>query len=250
MFSFCYEDYSIEVESIINNNINKKFDKGLIILSGGCTMFEISPYFNNLKAIDLNIAQIEHVKQKIKLLNTDEYHNYIKNSEDNFAFDKMFKSIKNIESFDIIFSKENLIKNFGENAVANTDESFAEHFKSIYLKNNINHDWIFNRILTKKNKLYENITSIKSCEIILDNFLNHINIEEEYDFIQTSNITDWMNKSDFDVFCYKVKKALKKNGILIMRRMLSHNILHEKFENCINLHDNTDFYKETILYIK
>ena len=44
-------------------------------------------------------------------------------------------------------------------------------------------------------------------------------------------------------------KKLNKNGILIMRRMLSDNILENEFNNCIKIKDKTNIYTETILWI-
>ena len=49
----------------------------------------------------------------------------------------------------------------------------------------------------------------------------------------------------------KVKLALKPKGILIARRLLSDNILEDKFDsNQIKCEDLTGFYKETILWTK
>lgn len=117
MFGFVYEDSNVELESIkiyLKKNNVKKIKSGLMILSGGCTMFEIAPYFENLIAFDTNKEQINLVKTKLNLIennNKDDYRKYLQNIDMNF--DKMFKQIKNREDIYDIFGRENLIKNFG-----------------------------------------------------------------------------------------------------------------------------------------
>jgi S-adenosylmethionine:diacylglycerol 3-amino-3-carboxypropyl transferase len=253
MFSFVYEDPEIEINAIKEylKKYNKNYiESGLMILSGGCTMFEIAPYFTNLIATDLNNSQIEWVNKKIFVMNTDIYKDLLENSD--FVFDKMFKNLK-YDSFENIFSKDNLIKNFGTSAVENTTEDFAEHFKSIYDKKGIYHDWIFNRNYKEKNKIYD-INSIKKVKIMNDK-IEDLLLPNSYDFIQTSNITDWMGKLEFENIVKKLKLALKPNGILIMRRLLSDNILENNFNknnfnknNISSKIDKTLFYKETIIY--
>lgn len=71
-----------------------------------------------------------------------------------------------------------------------------------------------------------------------------------YDFIQTSNITDWMEFMQFVDFCDKVKMSLKIEGILVMRRLASNNILSTQFQNCVSVEDKTDLYSETIIWKK
>jgi hypothetical protein len=98
MFGFVYEDSNVELESIKSylekNNINK-INSGLMILSGGCTMFDIAPYFENLIALDTNKEQINLVNNKIILINDnnmDEYKNLLENIDMNF--DRMFTPLK------------------------------------------------------------------------------------------------------------------------------------------------------------
>jgi hypothetical protein len=224
MFSFTYEDPYIEIAEIkkyLNMNNKNKLNSGLMILSGGCTMFDIAPYFQNLTAIDFNPKQIDWVKQKITLLNTDLYQDLL-NSAD-FVFDKMFQSLKH-KTFEDVFSRDNLIEKFGRQAIENTSDDFSSHFKSIYNSRGKYHRWIFDRDYSEKNKIYD-IESIKKVKIVEDNFINYLR-PNSYDFIQTSNITDWLRKQDFINFIPKLKLALKPNGILIMRRLLSDNILY------------------------
>lgn len=249
MFSFTYEDSNVELNSIKkycqDNNI-KKLNSGLMILSGGCTMFDVAPYFDNLSAVDFNPKQIDWVKQKISLLNTTLYKDLLLSAD--FVFDKMFQSLK-YKTFEEVFSRDNLIKKFGLEAVENTSGDFVSHFKSIYNSRGKYHNWIFDRDYSEKNKIYD-INSINKVKIVEDNFINYLT-PNSYDFIQTSNITDWLDLDTFNILLDKVKLALKPKGILIARRLLSDNILEDKFDsNQIKCEDLTGFYKETILWTK
>jgi len=258
MFGFVYEDYNVELESIKiyfeKNNI-KKINSGLMILSGGCTMFEISPYFENLIAFDTNIEQINLVKTKLNLIennNNDNYKEFLENIDMNF--DKMFKQIKKREDIYDIFGRENLIKNFGINAVENTSQNFAEHFIKVYDSNSEYHNFIFDRNMNIKIKNYEyyhkNINILKNVDLINDNIINFLeNNDKKYDFIQISNITDWVSYEQFINICNLLKSKLNKNGILLMRRMLSDNIIENEFDKIIRLKDNTNIYSESILWI-
>lgn len=255
MFGFVYEDFEIEKEMIekylVSNNNNLD---GLMILSGGCTMFEIAKYFSNKKltCVDFNIKQVELVQKKIDLMNKgeNEYNNFI--NEINMPFDNLFTRIKNGEQFEDVFNNNNLISQFGESAVTNTESSFITHFRKIKLSGSKYHDWIWNRKMKSKyfvpDKLLANIEYIKNVNLICGNFIDLLE-NSKFDFIQTSNLTDWMDKDNFDLFCDKVKQALKPNGILIMRRLLSTNILSDKFPNSIKLKDETNFYEETICFV-
>lgn len=253
MFGFVYEDFEIEKEMIdkfltSNENLN-----GLMILSGGCTMFEIAKYFSNgkLTCVDFNIKQIELVKKKIELMEKGEkeYNNFI--SSINMPFDNLFMRINNGEKFEDVFNNSNLIYQFGESAVTNTNSSFITHFEKIKSSGSKYHEWIWNRDMKAKylnNELLTNIEYIKNTNLVCGNFIDLLE-NSKYDFIQTSNLTDWMDKDNFDLFCDRVKLALKPNGILIMRRLLSANILSNKFPNSIKLKDKTNFYEETICFI-
>lgn len=253
MFGFVYEDFEIEKEMIkkylvINDDLD-----GLMILSGGCTMFEIAKYFSDKKltCVDFNIKQIELVKKKIDLMKKGEndYNNFI--NKINMPFDNLFIRINNGERFEDVYNDDNLISQFGESAVSNTNSSFITHFEKIKLSGSKYHDWIWNREMKVKylnDEFLSNIEYIKNVNLICGNFIDLLE-NSKYDFIQTSNLTDWMDKDNFNLFCDKVKQALKPNGILIMRRLLSTNILSDKFPNSIKLKDKTNFYEETICFV-
>lgn len=115
MFGFVYEDNNIEIESIEKYLSLNNSPSGLMILSGGCTMFEISKYFSNgsLTVVDFNPEQINLVKKKIYLIenlqnsnsnadtNSNSYDNFIEKI--NMDFDNLFVRIKNGEPFSEVF---------------------------------------------------------------------------------------------------------------------------------------------------
>ena len=256
MFGFVYEDSEIEINSIEKYLKNNKINSGLMILSGGCTMFNIAPYFDELTAIDTNDEQINLVNKKIELIkknDKDVYQKYLESIDMNF--DIMFKKIKNGSNIKDVFDKDNLIKNFGINAVKNTSHNFAEHFQTVYNSKSKYHDFIFNRNFDYKLRNYDNyVSNIKKIEkvnLIKNDMYTFLkNSDKKYDFIQTSNITDWIQKENFIDLCHLLKEKLNDNGVLIMRRMLSDNILETEFCDCIHLTDNTNIYSECILWIK
>lgn len=96
----------------------------------------------------------------------------------------------------------------------------------------------------------KNINILKNVDLINDNIINFLeNNDDKYDFIQTSNITDWVSNEQFINICDLLKSKLNKNGILLMRRMLSDNIIENEFNKFIRLKDNTNIYSESILWI-
>lgn len=251
MFGFTYEDsdcekYAIEKYLGTNTQLN-----GIMILSGGETMFDIAPLFKDgsLTAVDFNENQLEITKEKISKMHDKIM--YQQNLDSLFTpFDELFIKIKNGESFDDVFSNANLTKKFGPDAVSNTIESFSEHFKNVYQLKQADNDkfysWIFERNM-------ESHLAEKDIELIFQVNLVHSNMLEllkpnTYDFVQVSNLGDWMNSNQFVQFCTQIKESLRPNGICVVRRLLSNNFLQEQFEGCEVIEDKTRFYKETIVW--
>jgi len=250
VFGYTYEDCDVEKYAI---SLSKKQIKdGLIILSGGDTMFELADKIQNLSAIDMNLGQVKLVMEKIKHLKNHTYSEFLLNLENTkIVYDNLFYKLKNGDSFENVFNIENLKKDFGEQAVKNTTKDFAQHFISVSENKGIYHSWIFDRNLQIKidKSLNFNIDAIENVNIEHNLFEKKL-FPDMYDFIQTSNITDWMDNSQFLEFCKKVKSSLRSGGILVMRRLASNNFLSPQFPNSINISDKTDLYSETIIWIK
>ena len=247
LFAFTYEDYEIEQYAL---NQADNLEDGLMILSGGDTMFEIAGRIKNLTAIDMNLGQINLVKEKIVHFENNTYDNFIKEIENReIIYDELFHKIKNGELYKDVFNNKQLEEKFGKDAVINTPINFEEYFYMVSQIGGIYHDWIFNRNFESKLNKEFNICEIKNVNIehgLLQNKL----LPNSYDFIQTSNITDWMNHDVFYEFCKKIKLALKIGGVVVMRRLASNNLLSDHFENSIIIKDKTNLYSETIIWKK
>lgn len=250
VFGYTYEDSDIEKYALAL--LDKNPVEGLIILSGGDTMFELAGKISKLTAIDMNLGQIKLVKEKIKHLKLNSYSEFLEELETKkIVYDNLFCKLKSGDSFENVFDAEKLKKDFGEEAVKNTTKNFATHFHTVSNNKGFYHNWIFDRNLqTKIDKSFDfDIEAIESVNIEHGLF-EHKLFENTYDFIQTSNITDWMEYEKFIDFCEKIKLSLKVGGVLVMRRLASDNILSKYFPNCITVEDKTDLYSETIIWKK
>lgn len=250
VFGFTYEDSQIELNAISFSK--KHICDGLMILSGGDTLFDIADKINNLTAVDMNLAQIKLVTEKISHLKSNTYENFlIEQEQKQIVYDNLFYKLKSGESFENVFNNENLKQKFGEQAVANTTKNFAQHFLDVSNNKGMYYNWIFDRNLQLKiDKIKNfNIHAIENVKLEHGMFEHKLTVDS-YDFIQTSNITDWMQNHEFIDFCKKIKLSLRIGGVLIMRRLASDNILSPHFPGCINIADKTDLYLETIIWIK
>lgn len=250
VFGYTYEDAKVEIEAISAMNVSPK--DGLIILSGGDTMFELSNKIENLTAVDMNLGQVRLVFEKIFHLENESYEKFLLELEEkNIVYDKLFCKLKSGDSFENVFDAESLKKDFGENAVKNTSENFANHFHKVSDQKGIYHQWIFERdlrIKVERSKEFD-LDQIKKVKIEHSLFESKLT-PDSYDFIQTSNITDWMDNQQFLKFCEKVKLSLRCGGVLVMRRLASNNYLRQQFEGSILVEDKTEIYSETIVWKK
>lgn len=249
-FGYTYEDG--DVENLALTMLENIPENGLMILSGGDTMFELAGKITNLTAVDMNLGQVKLVKEKIKHLKEKSYQVFLEELETKqIVYDNLFCKLKSGDSFENVFDAETLKKDFGEEAVKNTTKNFATHFHEVSTNKGVYHSWIFDRNLQMKidKSLNFNIDALELVNIEHSLF-EHKLTPNTYDFIQTSNITDWMEFEQFVIFCDKVKMSLKIGGILVMRRLASNNVLATHFPNCIDIEDKTDLYSETIIWKK
>lgn len=193
-------------------------------------------------------------------------------------------------AFKTVFNRQNLINSFGEEAVKySMSKEFVEHFSSVMFnainkyenKNNYFLDQIFKGKYNKDRPIYLNE---KNKKIILSNIhkINFIHkpfheyikeTKKEYDFIHTSNITDWLPLDILSELFFDINKKLSTVGLVLSRRLngdhsleqiMSEHFITEKtvnnnfiendltrFSNVdkINLKDNDKsfFYNEVIV---
>ena len=97
MFGFTYEDSNVEKHAL--TLCARVPQNGLMILSGGDTMFDIAGTVENLTAVDMHYGQIELVNKKIQCLNWGIYNNLLGDMDaKKYAYDELFHDI-NIELF-------------------------------------------------------------------------------------------------------------------------------------------------------
>jgi len=184
-------------------------------------------------------------------------------------FETLFASL--VESnfdFDKVFDRKVLVNIFGENAVANSlNRNFNDHFNEVFkiykTKYTPENNYFYNQIINNKyttdlppylNNIDNIIKNHHKMEYIADNILGYLmsSKSETYDFIQTSNISDWMNGKILSNLIKEIYRCLKPNGIVIMRRLnsdiLLKDILQNKFEILdIGIIDKSHFYSEVIV---
>lgn len=271
-FGYQWEDPDVETQCFM-----PWMKKILLIGSGGEVLFHLLGKFGNnidsITCIDFNQAQIELVKKKVNDLSACKVPNQ-QNEPNNIyyglVFEELFyKSFAN-DSWDTQFSNSNLITYFTEDAVKYTNSAFSTYFKDKCSKMDVNTPF-YNLLRNKKYDImpeyYKSISTIlcnwhKVTVVAGDilSFLESYNLTNatKYDFMSLSNITDWL-PADKCIKLYALISAnLSDNGNVIMRRLLSENIIteqvqqtnilkiNEKYSKAGILHDNTNFYSEVV----
>jgi len=170
-----------------------------------------------------------------------------------------------------LFSRNNLINIFGEIAVMYSNNiSFEDHFKNIinYYQNycNIDKNYYYHQIIRNKynenclphyfNNIIHVVNNIDNVKFVCDNFVSHLkNVQNEsLHIIQTSNITDWMNIDNIIELFVEIKRCLTKDGVVIMRRLISDINLKDiiintqmfKILGC-DIVDTSYFYTEVVI---
>ena len=296
-FSQVREDPSVElnvIKSFGHDNINI-----LCVTSGGCTVLSMLNKNVKITSIDINMHQNCLAKYKLFLCsilgkkelfdflegnNTKEYYdNFINKYRNKFdceyvlehiycsyglnycgRYEKLFRDLINSDfNYELVFNSNNLVKNFGENAVKfSGNNSFSDHFRNVinkyngdnYFKNSI----MYGSYVSTDNDLphyFNNLDNIKkyitNVNFIDGSMIDHLGANEEtYHIIQISNVTDWMNINDVKNLIKCVHRYIKENGYIIARRLLGdyklRDILCEYFE-IEYVHDKSEFYSEVIV---
>jgi hypothetical protein len=192
-------------------------------------------------------------------------------------FELLFKQyidndIANYSITEKIFSRKNLISIFGESAVVNSmNQEFYNHFYNVFLTYNIKYknsednyfyNTIKNGIYSKKDypHYFNNINNLiknkHKIKYISESFIKYIeNINKLYDFIDVSNIFDWMNYCDVIKLIHNIYEKLNYGGCIIARRLNGdynlHKLLSTHFKIIENIpEDKSFFYSEIIIGIK
>lgn len=267
-FFYSREDSNVGLKAL--SKIKKDNINIFSICSGGENVLNYLLNFNDKKLsvtlFDVNQNQLDLFDKKL----FGEFKDNIafeQKGKFEFFFNYLISTIKNTNSkefsrilndyklFDYlmskIFSRKNLNIVFSEDATKYSSDSFASHFsKAIrYTSNSNNKNFeniYFNSPLMDynfKSKInFNNFDINKVCKNIKDYDFN-----SNFDFIDISNIGDWMPLDDYKNIIKKAYNSLNENGILITRKLLGDYNLKELLymfsENEVII-DNTLFYSE------
>jgi S-adenosylmethionine:diacylglycerol 3-amino-3-carboxypropyl transferase len=187
-------------------------------------------------------------------------------------FEVLFRElVKSDFSFEKIFDRDHLTSIFGESAVINSlNNEFYDHFKQVmdYYKSHYNNseNYFYNQILHGRYDVmdlppyFNNLDNIKTSKskitMINQNMITYLKkcSDNEYDLIQTSNLSDWMDGGELLVFIKHVHRCLMENGVAIMRRLNSdiklESVLGKYFKIIDRPVDRSHFYKEVLVLAK
>lgn len=250
--------YLVELKLAIFDLINNR-NRYIAYIEGDMKKFDMYVYY---KKCFLTPECRKYWDQRIELI----YDGINKIGRFEKLFDELRESNYNFEK---VFDRQYLIKIFGENAVINSlNQEFSDHFKNIintykknYNKPDDNYFWsqIAYGYYQDDYPFYMdyNINPYIQINFIQSNLTNYMNYLtytcNKYDLIQTSNITDWMDKLSVIKILVLIYKALNPHGIVVMRRLNSDINLKKiiKNTNLFNIYDDiidkSHFYKEVII---
>lgn len=204
-------------------------------------------------------------------------------------FEQLFVDlIKSNFDFKSNFNRQSLIDKFGSNGVTNSiNREFYDHFSEVMKKYQKlyqpTQNYFYYQILSNRYHLNDLPHYLTYLSDFLANFKKHtirfhtrnlskylIGTEHQgaetkqkrqlcdrdynyYDFVQISNLTDWLDVKQRTELIDLTYKALKPNGMIIARRLngdyILNDLLKEQFV-LINHIDRSHFYSEVISGIK
>ena len=174
-------------------------------------------------------------------------------------------------NFDQVFDRNYLISKFGENAVTNSvSREFSDHFSEVmkkYMnKYTIKNNYFYHQIIENKydynsdlpyylnhlDQLHSNLSDKHKIQSFLCDMTQFNIRSNEYDLIQTSNLTDWMSNDQLDSFMKDVVAGLKSGGKVVARRLNGDYSLAEIMGKYLDIQDVTEldkscFYSEIII---
>jgi hypothetical protein len=285
-FFYTREDWKPEDE-IINDLLRQKEKPQLLLVaSGGEHLFNalskekplsIDVMDMNPQQIALCIAKLIHIikgEEKFPSLGTGKFEQVFDalcSSMDKNSLFNLFELNNNSrykEKLEFVvnklFSNKNLSIVFGENATKFTTENFAKHFFDIFYQSsyirlnsittdiNIRNIMLGTPIPIRNIELIQKNNEIHHVEWMQGNFETII-LNKKYDFIDLSNVGDWMPQYDFLDVLKKIKHHLHPNGKILTRKLLGNYSLEEKLNlarfKTEKKKDDTLFYTEVVLGI-
>lgn len=281
VISFYYSRENSSIENDVLKSVKSDEPNVLMICSGGEHLFEMmgSKKPISFDMIDINEHQINLAKNKLQLLNNQDWDNAIFKEHGVGKFEKMFKLLrsyfsedeKNRMSYgdpceqkklkyvvDILFSNKYLNAVFGDAATKYTVDSFAEHFFKIFAENmmegeNNTRSIFWETLMRDYRMLAQNMQEGNKnhhVQWILKNPKDLVS-DKKYDIVDISNIGDWMEQEEFAMVVENGLKHLKKDGKIIARKLLGDYSLKDVFAKygmtVERGYDTTSFYSEIVV---
>lgn len=137
------------------------------------------------------------------------------------------------EAFQTVFNHKKLALEYGENAVNfSMEKPFSKHFSDVFKKaqnkyrgkkNYFLDQILFDSYINEAPDYIQNWKNNSETKLITKtgHFINHLQNTPDHsiDFIQLSNITDWMPLNDANSIFVILKKKLAKGGGILCRRL-------------------------------
>ncbi len=158
-------------------------------------------------------------------------------------YENLFRQLADTNfDFDTVFDHNNLVELFGHDAVKYTTKTtFPKHFKKVFEMYKLNGEpkdnYFYQQFIsdeyfsTKSLPVYlsddEHILNICKSNTKINyhnqNMCDYLNSvpDKYYNFINLSNITDWMSIIKIQNLLLNVYRCLKQNGVFIIRRLAS-----------------------------
>lgn len=191
-------------------------------------------------------------------------------------FEELFRQLRQSNfNFDQQFETKHLIDIFGESAVVySLQHKFSDHFRRVLIKyknrylessdnyfyNSIVHDDYSTKDLPIYLRPFQYNQIRRMCDKINyyhDTLLNHLRKSDDnyYDFIQTSNLTDWQSSLENEQLIKELYRCLKPYGVALLRRLNGDIPLHQilgidnlfKIEQLDPDADRSHFYSQIII---
>jgi len=273
-FYYLREDFSVPHQHIDEKTVNI-----VSIISGGENILSIMNKGNkDIVGFDMNPYQIEVFNNK--LLNQPSSHegkfeSIFKHFRDRFSKDDKIGMQLSLPKYYLryirhicndTFSRKSLTHIFGEDAVCFTEKDFSEHFTYVFTKRFMSNDVfgyknlnniIFNNPMPEiRVSKTDNRLRTKEIRILDANFFSQMSFNDgrKIDYIDISNIGDWMPTSDYIKILSGIYDNLEENGKLIVRKLLGDyslkDLLEESGYKIVEFNDTTNFYSESYIAIK
>ena len=262
--------YSRESTNIIDEVLKgAKADLNILtICSGGEVPLHYLSKSNvlNVKAFDANPAQLEITALKAQGETNRQQGRF------EFIFDWVrdtfmdgnkntiidcFKTDPSLLMYTVDTAFEQRVLNalFSDEATKYSATPFNDHFKEVYTK-------MVNRAITgidihpnTMNILFGYINSQQPIDtdnlVLSQSTAQEAVLSGDFDVIDLSNIGDWMPLTTFTSLVELSFNQLSTGGMIVLRRLLGdYSLLQLPYKHIAALHDETDFYSETVVITK